>query len=181
MKRQRVRLAALGALCVLVALVVFLSTRSVQQGATSVDSPLLGEAAPTVVASTLEGGHVALDALRGRVIVLSFFASWCPPCNQEAPDLAAFAWHEHVAHATTELLGVVYDDEDVAAASFVHRYGLTYPILVDPSGAIANEFAVTAPPVTVVLTRSLHIEAVLEGPVTTSQLEALTAQAGRAT
>jgi cytochrome c biogenesis protein CcmG, thiol:disulfide interchange protein DsbE len=178
--RGRVRLGALLALCVLLCLVVFLSTRSIQQGATEVDSPLLGTVAPTVVATTLSGGHVALDALRGRVVVLSFFASWCPPCKQEAPNLAAFAWHEHESHSSTELLGVVFDDEYVAAASFVHTYGLTYPILEDSSGVLANEFAVTAPPVTVVLTPSLRIDAILEGPVTTPQLETLVAQAARA-
>jgi cytochrome c biogenesis protein CcmG/thiol:disulfide interchange protein DsbE len=177
---RRVRLGALVALCVVLGLVVFLSTRQVAQDATVVESPLLGTTAPSVVASTLSGSHVSLDALRGRVIVLSFFASWCPPCRQEAPDLAAFAWHVHTSHGTTALFGVVFDDEDAAAAAFVHSYGLTYPILEDPSGTVANEFAVTAPPVTVVLTPSLRIDAILEGPVTTSQLEVLTAQAAHA-
>jgi peroxiredoxin len=142
---------------------------------------MVGTAVPTIDASTLSGGHLELGSLRGRVVVLSFFATWCAPCNTEAPDLSAFAWHEHVARSTTEVVGVVFDDLDVAAVSFARKYGLTYPILEDPSGTIANDFDVTAPPVTIVLTPSLHVDAILQGPVTTSQLETLTAQAAHAT
>jgi cytochrome c biogenesis protein CcmG/thiol:disulfide interchange protein DsbE len=179
-RRRRVRLGALAALCVVLGLVVFLSTRGVSQGATEVDSYLVGTAAPPVSATTLTGSHVSLDAFRGRVVVLSFFASWCAPCNAEAPDLESFAWQEHTTHAAVAVLGVVFDDEDVAAASFASRFGLTYPIMEDASGVIANDFAVTAPPVTIVLTPALRVASVLEGPVTTSQLETLTAQAARA-
>ncbi len=173
MRGRKVRVAAICALLVVGALVGFLSTRSVQQGATEVDSPLLGTRAPDVVATTLAGGHVSLASLRGSVVVLSFFASWCPPCHAEAPALARFDWLEHVRHARTTMLGVVFDDEDVAAASFVHTYGLTFPVLEDPNGTIENDFAVTAPPVTIVLTPSLRVDAVLEGEVTASQLVAL--------
>ncbi len=185
MRRHRVRWAALAALCVVAALVAFLSTRRVAQDASQVNSPLLGTApllappAPSIVGDTLAGVPVSLDALRGRVVVLAFFASWCPPCRSEAPELETFAWHVHVTHATTSLYGVVFDDSDAAAAGFVHNYGLTYPVLADPQGALANLFAVTAPPVTIVLAPDLRVADVLEGPTTARQLEALTTRAAR--
>jgi peroxiredoxin len=184
-KRHRIRWAALGSLCAVVALVVFLSTRGVSQDASFVESPLLGTApllgspVTSIVGDTLGGTPVSLDALRGHVVVLSFFASWCPPCQSEAPDLETFAWHVHQTHATTSLYGVVFDDTDAAAAGFVRTYGLTYPVLEDPQGTLANEFAVTAPPVTIVLAPDLRVADVLEGPTNASQLEALTARAAR--
>lgn len=171
MRRRRVRAVALAALLVAVALVGFLASRQSEQGATPVDSPLLGTAAPRAVAETLAGQRVALGSLHGRVVVLSFFASWCPPCRSEAPNLVDFAWHEHVTHAKATLLGVVFDDTNAAARSFAADYGLTYPILTDPLGRLANAFDVTAPPVTIVLTPRGRVAAVLEGDVTASQLE----------
>lgn len=185
MTRNRVRWAALASLCLVVALVVFLSTRSVAQDASSVDSPLLGTAPllatpqSPIVGDTLGGVPVSLAALRGHVVVLSFFASWCPPCRSEAPDLETFAWHVHQTHATTSLYGVVFDDSDAAAAGFMRAYGLTYPALTDPQGTLANEFAVTAPPVTIVLAPDLRVADVLEGATNASQLEVLTARAAR--
>lgn len=186
MRRHRIRWAALVSLCVVAALVAFLSTRGVAQDASVVDSPLLGTApllqrpVPLDVGDTLGGTRVALDALRGHVVVLSFFASWCPPCQSEAPNLETFAWHLHETHATTSLYGVVFDDTDAAAAGFVHTYGLTYPVLEDPQGMLANDFAVTAPPVTIVLAPDLRVVDVLEGPTNARQLETLTARAARA-
>lgn len=177
MRRRGVRVAALCALALAAALVGFLASRPAAQGATAVDSPLLGTAAPRVVAETLGGQRVSLAGLRGRVVVLSFFASWCLPCRSEAPNLVAFAWHEHVTHAKATLLGVVFDDTDAAARGFAQDYGLTYPILTDPLGRLANDFDVTAPPVTIVLGASGRVADVLEGSVTTSQLESLVARA----
>ena len=181
MRARQVRLLALGVLLVAGAGVAFLASRPVQQGATPVDSPLIGTVAPTVAGPTLGGhGRVALASLRGRVVVLSFFASWCGACGEEAPSFAAFAWHEHRTHAPVRVLGVVYNDQDAAAAAFAARYGLTFPVIEDPGGAIANAFGVAGPPVTVVVAADGRVASVLAGPVTASQLATATDRAARA-
>jgi peroxiredoxin len=155
----------------------FLATRPVAQGATPVNSPLIGTVAPRFVAETLSGDHVLLATLRGHVVVLSFFASWCAPCRAEAPNLVAF---EYDTHSRTDLLGVIYNDSTAAAASFARTDGLTYPILEDPSGTIANDFGVVALPVTVIINARGRVTEVLQGTATTSQLVAAANQATRA-
>jgi peroxiredoxin len=179
MRGRRVRVAALVSLLVLGGLVGFLVSRPVDQGAVQVDSPLLGTKPPAIVATTLQHATVALASLRGRVVVLSFVASWCGACHVEAPRLAVYAWHEHVTHTPATILGVVYSDDDQAVASFARNYGLTFPVLTDPGGTIANDFAVASPPVTVVLNPAGRVAAVLEGPVTAHQLVGVTAHALR--
>ena len=181
MRTARVRIAALVACALLAGVLAFLASRPTEQGATPVDSSLIGTVAPNVVARSLTGAHVSLASLRGRVVVLSFFASWCSPCRAEAPNLIEFAWHAHVTRSRAVLLGVVYSDSDAAASSFAHAVGITYPILEDPAGAIANDFGVVALPLSVVIDAKGRVTEVLQGTATTSQLVAAASQAMRAT
>jgi len=155
-------------------LVGFLVSRPVAQVAIQVDSPLLGTRAPGFTATSLQGAKVSLPSLHGRVVVLSFFASWCASCDTEAPELVTYAWHVHNAHVPATVLGVVFNDNNGAVASFATSHGISFPILADPGGALASAFAVASPPVTVVLNRTGRVAAVLQGPVTASQLVGIT-------
>jgi len=174
MRGRRVRVASLCALVVLGGLVAFLLSRPVDQGAIQVNSPLLGTRAPALTATTLKDGRVSLASLRGRVVVLSFMASWCASCGTEAPELATYAWHVHTTNTPATILGVVFNDADAAVAAFANHYGLTFPLLTDPGGTMANDFAVASPPVTIVLGPTGRVAAVLQGPVTSRQLVAVT-------
>jgi peroxiredoxin len=181
MRRHPIRIAALGALVVACVLVGLLVGRPSDQQAVQVNSPLLGTLAPRVTAATLDHTTVSLASLRGRVVVLSFVASWCAACQAEVPDLVTYAWHVHQTHTRAMVLGVVYNDGDAAVASFAQRDGVTFPVLTDPSGQLANDFAVTSPPVTIVLSPSGRVAAVLQGPVTAHQLDVVTSDALRTT
>jgi thiol-disulfide isomerase/thioredoxin len=94
--------------------------------------------------TTLADRHFDLRTLRGRRVVINFFAQWCPPCNAEAPDLAAFAR----AHPDVAFVGVDVHDKVAAGRSFVREYGLSYPVVSDPTGAIAAAWGVTGIPTT---------------------------------
>jgi cytochrome c biogenesis protein CcmG, thiol:disulfide interchange protein DsbE len=97
-----------------------------------------------VAGQTLDGGSFDSGSHAGRPVVVNFFASWCPPCNQEAPDLAAFA----KAHPEVTFVGVDVSDKMADAKSFVAKYGLPYPVVYDAQGEIAQRYGVDGIPTT---------------------------------
>ena len=111
-----VSVVALVVVAVVGLLVVVLFTR---EPATDreVDSPLVGQAAPSLAGTTLDGDEIVLDELRGRWVLVNFFATWCAPCVQEHDDLAAF--HDrHTAIGDAGVLSVVFDDTTENAREF---------------------------------------------------------------
>lgn len=177
MKSRTILLVALVVLVALGAFSIFLATRPKAPGATQFRSPLIGHAAPGFSATTLSGGHLTLNQYRGHYVVLTFWASWCVPCQQEAPDLVTFAYQQHAANV--EVVGVVWEDSLTSARTFQTDYGtgVSYPSVIDPDGVIANGYGVTAPPTTFVISPTGTVLASLLGGATTSQLDVLIAQA----
>ena len=81
----------------------------------------------------------------GKPLVVNYFGSWCPPCNMEAPELASWA----KSHPDAQLVGVAVEDTEDDVAGFMGKYGLTYPIVLDPQWDNANENGVTGVPETI--------------------------------
>jgi len=111
----------------------------------------LGKTAPAFSLPSLHDPNrsIAVRALRGRVLVMNFWASWCDPCKQEAPFLAAAA----KAHPDIEFLGVQILDGRNEGTRYEHRYGIPYESVRDARGSVAKTYGVTGVPETVFVDR----------------------------
>ncbi len=100
--------------------------------------------APVAAGPLLSGGELSTADLRGSVVVLNVWASWCAPCRAESPDLQA-VW-DATRDGGVQFVGINTRDSEAAAAAFVGNYGLTYPHLLDPDGRTQLLFRDSLPP-----------------------------------
>jgi peroxiredoxin len=119
--------------------------------------PKVGARAPAFSLPRLEGGrNVSLASLRGKTVVLNFFASWCDPCKSEAPKLESF-WRRYRSDGVV-VLGVDSGDTRSAVHDFLSAHGVTYPVVFDPGEQLADgSYALPGLPVTYVLNRQGRI------------------------
>jgi peroxiredoxin len=136
-----------------------------REPAVDFDGPLLG------------GGEFDLADQRGDVVVLNVWGSWCAPCRKEAPALQAV--HEATRAQGVQVVGVNTRDTESGALAFVEQFGLTFPSVVDASGARLLAFRDTLPPAaipsTLVLDREGRVAARVLGEITETSLRDLVA------
>jgi len=111
-----------------------------------------GDPAPRLAGTTLDGTRFDLSSLRGRPVIVNYWASWCVPCRDEFP-LFKQALADHAADGLA-MVGAVYLDSDEAARSFAQKSGATWPSLTDPDGSLAKAWRVVAPPQTYFIDRN---------------------------
>jgi cytochrome c biogenesis protein CcmG, thiol:disulfide interchange protein DsbE len=112
--------------------------------------PRVGKPAPAFSLPQLDGkADLSLASLRGKTVVLNFFASWCAPCKREAPDLESL-WRKYRSDGVV-VLGVDSGDARGDARRFLSAHGITYPIVFDPGQKLAQPYALPGLPVTYVI------------------------------
>jgi cytochrome c biogenesis protein CcmG, thiol:disulfide interchange protein DsbE len=127
----------------MVGFVALLATRDT--GPRAGRSALLDRPAPAIVGTTLDGADFDLDSLRGRWVLVNFFATWCPPCLIEHPDLVEF--HESYAETgDVEVVSVAFQDDVDQIAAFFAEQGGEWPVLAEGVNSVAVAWGVTALP-----------------------------------
>lgn len=140
----------------------------------AIRSPLVGKDAPPFSLSPVGGGpSTSLESLRGRPVVLNFWATWCMPCIQEHETLVEAAR----STPSVQFLGVVYEDEEANTSEFLRKKGSSYPSLIDPDGKAAIAYGVAGAPETFFINAAGRIIEKYAGPLDPETLAALLARA----
>lgn len=111
---------------------------------------------------TLDGKPARLSDLRGKVVLVNFWATWCPPCVEEAPSLNQL--QHRIAPLGGTVLGVSVDADQNAYESFLKAYNIGFPTFRDPSAQIPLNYGTTMYPDTYVIDREGHIDRKIVGP-----------------
>ena len=134
--------------------------------------------APQLPATYLSGPRVTLASLlagaRGRGTLVTFWASWCAPCGEEAGALERFATS---AAGRGRIVGVNWSDGAGAARAFIHRHGWTFANLRDPYGRVGNAYRMRVLPTTFAIDPTGRISQVRQGPQTLASLTRMLASA----
>ncbi len=109
------------------------------------------ELAPDFTLKSRSGENIKLSELRGEVVMLNFWASWCGPCRQEMPLLDAL--HARYKALGFRLLGVNVDEDSASAQALLDEIPVSFTILFDPKNRLADRYAIEAMPTTILIDR----------------------------
>jgi cytochrome c biogenesis protein CcmG/thiol:disulfide interchange protein DsbE len=157
------RIFAWGGLIVLLA-VVAVGLLQTQQGPVG-----LGQRAPDFTLTTFDGEEISLSSLRGKVVMINFWASWCKPCEGEAPDLES-AWRYYQPEGEVVFLGVDYVDTESAAMEYLQKFDVTYPNGPDLGTRISQAYRTTGVPETYIIDKQGVLRYVKLSPISLSEL-----------
>jgi len=127
----------------------------------------VGQTAPALCGTTLDGKTVSLADLRGKPVLVNYWASWCVPCRSEFPLFK----DELTKHPDLVILGVLFKDDSDPARKFMADFGATWPSLTDPGGSLASAYRVTAAPSSFMIDPRGVVQSRQYGPFTADDFE----------
>jgi cytochrome c biogenesis protein CcmG/thiol:disulfide interchange protein DsbE len=132
-----------------------------------------GDKAPFVNLTTFDGQQITYAELKGKVIVLNFWASWCNPCEDEAADLEA-AWRYYKDSGQVVFIGIDYADTDREAKAYLDRFDITYLNGPDLGGKMSQAYRIRGVPETYIIDQNGRIANTMIGPFTSlSQIQGM--------
>jgi peroxiredoxin len=132
-----------------------------------------GGIAPDFSLEDMHGNKVTLSDFQGRPVLINFWASWCPPCRSEMPELQRVYAAQEADGLVILAVNTVYQDELDDVNDFVAEQKLTFPILLDSEGAVAVAYRASTLPTSVFVDRAGKIHLVQIGPMTQQFVESV--------
>ena len=133
-----------------------------------------GNLAADFTLETVDGTEVSLSDYRGNVVMMNFWATWCPPCRAEIPDFEA-AYQARQGEGFV-VLGINVEEPREAVAPFAEAIGMSYPVLLDRSGQVMKMYRAPGLPISLFIDRDGVIRVRHVGYLTGEQLEKYLAQ-----
>lgn len=176
-KKRQKRTAAIpyyllfsGLALVIIGVLMWLGGQSTS-GTAAMGPAEIGQPAPPFELASLSGEKVSLEDYQGKVVVVNFWATWCPPCRAEMPGIQQV--YAQYREQGVVVLAVNAHEERSLVNEFVFSNGLTFPVLLDAQSIAGNQYQASGLPTTVIIDRDGTITHMQSGPLTAEQLEAL--------
>lgn len=130
-----------------------------------------GNRAPEFELKTIEGDTIKLSDLRGKVVFVNLWATWCPPCRAEMPEMVRY-YKDH-SSKDIEVLGVNLTDSDSEkeVKKFAHDFNLNFPVLLDPEGKVGDTYKTVTIPTTFIIDKKGIIKQKHIGPMNYEMME----------
>lgn len=164
-KPRRLSIGVIIAFALIIGLLVILGWRLIKVNSGQVSSGM----APDFTITSFEGETVTLSELRGQVVIINFWASWCPPCREEAPYLEA-TWRKYKDQGVV-FIGVDYVDTESKALAYIDEFDITYFNGPDVGTRISHDYNMQGVPETFYVAKNGDLRGLKVGPLSPPELD----------